>query len=151
MLLTLIGLLLIAVSTVVGVALLVEPPDQDWVWRRHGPPMAGAWGGLLVAFAGLVKLGWRGQTMRRSSDSPFERIASWSPWMRISATGQCCPWTGIPGVIRIKAVPTSTEMIESVLFPFLERAADREFSDRLVIVRSSGVRWIRTGRGGSPG
>ena len=35
--------------------------------------------------------------------------------------------------------------IESLLFPFLHVNAEREFSNRLVIVSSRGVRWIQTG------
>lgn len=49
-----------------------------------------------------------------------------------------------PGVIRIKAHPTTTEMIESVLFPFLKNCRNQDFLNRLVIVRRSGVRWIQT-------
>jgi len=29
--------------------------------------------------------------------------------------------------------------------PFLERSADRDFQNRLVIVKLTGVRWIQTG------
>lgn len=55
------------------------------------------------------------------------------------------PLANHPGVIRIKTDPTTTEMIESVFFPFLRIHADRELSNRLVIVSSRGVRWIQTG------
>lgn len=51
-----------------------------------------------------------------------------------------------PGVIRAKVEPTDTENIESVLFPFLEASAERDFSNRLLIVRRGRARWIRTGR-----
>ena len=54
-----------------------------------------------------------------------------------------------PGVIRIKAAPTTTEVIQSVLLPFLETHASEEFSSRLVIVRLGGARWIRTASEGS--
>ena len=57
------------------------------------------------------------------------------------------PLSGHPGVIRIKADPTTTAMIEGVLLPFLRVHADHEFSNRLVIVSSRGVRWIQTGAG----
>ena len=50
-----------------------------------------------------------------------------------------------PGVIRVKADPTTTEIIESVLCPFLRARTDQKFRDHLVIVGSTRVRWIRTG------
>lgn len=49
-----------------------------------------------------------------------------------------------PGVIRIKAVPTTTDRIQSVLFPFLRTYPERDLSDILVIVGPGGARWIRT-------
>ena len=55
------------------------------------------------------------------------------------------PLTRHPGVIRIKADPTTTDMIEAVLLPFLRVHAGHEFSNRLVIVSSRAVRWIQTG------
>ena len=94
--------------------------------------------------------------MARADDAEILRFAIRENRILVTLDEDFGDWAVLPldrhpGVIRIKAVPTSTEMIESVLFPFIERAADQEFSDRLVIVRSSGVRWIGTGRGGSPG
>jgi len=55
------------------------------------------------------------------------------------------PLSEHPGVVRIKAAPASSARILAVLLPFLEKAADRDFRDHLVIVRPTGVRWIRTG------
>ncbi|MBM4026100.1 MAG: hypothetical protein FJ280_11940 [Planctomycetes bacterium] len=55
------------------------------------------------------------------------------------------PLSEHPGVVRVKAAPATTARILGVLVPFLEKAADRGFRDHLVIVRSTGVRWIRTG------
>lgn len=49
-----------------------------------------------------------------------------------------------PGVIRIKASPTTTRMIQAVLLPFLQAYEGHRFCDRLVIVRSAGIRWIQT-------
>ncbi len=54
------------------------------------------------------------------------------------------PLSAHPGVIRIKASPTTTGNILALLLPFLEKAADRDFRNQLVIVRSAGARWIRT-------
>ncbi|MDM8544391.1 DUF5615 family PIN-like protein [Desulfococcaceae bacterium HSG9] len=48
------------------------------------------------------------------------------------------------GVIRLKVNPTSSSMIKDALFPFLEQNKDREFQNLLVIVKDSGIRWIRT-------
>jgi predicted nuclease of predicted toxin-antitoxin system len=50
-----------------------------------------------------------------------------------------------PGVIRVKADPTTTSEISAVLLPFLEQYADRDFTDHLVIVRRRRIRWIKTG------
>ena len=55
------------------------------------------------------------------------------------------PLSEHPGVVRIKATPATSARILAVLLPFLEKAADRDFRDHLVIVRPAGVRWIRTG------
>lgn len=55
------------------------------------------------------------------------------------------PLADHPGVLRIKANPTTTAMIESVLFSFLRVHAGRQFSNHLVIVSLGGVRWIQTG------
>ena len=49
------------------------------------------------------------------------------------------------GVIRIKAIPTTTTSILVVLLPFLEQHKGRDFTNHPVIVKSSGVRWVHTG------
>lgn len=49
-----------------------------------------------------------------------------------------------PGVIRVKAHPTSTEGILSVLVPFLRSHGERDFSNHLVVIGNAKVRWIRT-------
>jgi hypothetical protein len=54
------------------------------------------------------------------------------------------PLAAHPGVVRIKASPATTKHILAVLVPFLERAADRDFRDHLVIVKGAAARWIRT-------
>lgn len=55
------------------------------------------------------------------------------------------PLSDHPGVVRVKAAPATSARILNVLLPFLEKTADRDFRDHLVIVRPAGVRWIRTG------
>ena len=55
------------------------------------------------------------------------------------------PLSTHPGVIRLKVNPTTSKNVLDILLPFLDKAADRNFRDRLAIVRSTGVRWIRTG------
>jgi len=55
------------------------------------------------------------------------------------------PLSEHPGVVRIKATPATSAAILAGLLPFLEKAAERDFRDHLVIVRPAGVRWIRTG------
>ncbi len=54
------------------------------------------------------------------------------------------PLSTHPGVIRIKADPTTTTCVLANLLPFLLKSADRDFNDHLVIVRPTGVRWVRT-------
>lgn len=49
-----------------------------------------------------------------------------------------------PGVLRLKVNPTTTENTLSLLLPFLGNNAKRDFSNHLVIIRQSGVRWICT-------
>jgi predicted nuclease of predicted toxin-antitoxin system len=55
------------------------------------------------------------------------------------------PLSTHPGVIRVKVNPTTSKNVLDLLIPFLHKAVDRGFRDRLAIVRSTGVRWIRTG------
>ncbi len=93
--------------------------------------------------------------MKRADDAEILQLAIRENRILVTLDEDFGDWAVLPldrhpGVIRLKAVPTSTEMIESVLFPFLEGYGDQEFSDRLVIVRSTGVRWIRTGGEGTP-
>lgn len=49
-----------------------------------------------------------------------------------------------PGVIRVKADPTTTNCVLAALLPFLLKSVDRDSRDQLVIVRASGVRWVQT-------
>ena len=49
-----------------------------------------------------------------------------------------------PGVIRIKVRPTSTQNIRNTLIPFFDRYAERDLRNILVIVKPTGIRWIRT-------
>jgi predicted nuclease of predicted toxin-antitoxin system len=58
-------------------------------------------------------------------------------------------WVVLPlsehyGVIRVKAHPTCTENVAKLLFPLLENHSQADFRNRLVIVSSSCVRWIKT-------
>jgi predicted nuclease of predicted toxin-antitoxin system len=48
-----------------------------------------------------------------------------------------------PGVIRVKAHPTSTNMVLSVLAPFLRIHGERDFCNHLVVLGKARVRWIR--------
>ena len=49
-----------------------------------------------------------------------------------------------PGVIRVKATPTTTAAVLTLLLPLLEAHAQAAFENRLVIVRKNGTRWVRT-------
>lgn len=58
-------------------------------------------------------------------------------------------WVVLPlskhfGVIRVKAHPPTTENVATLLLPFLSSHSQSEFRDRLVILSSNRVRWIRT-------
>jgi predicted nuclease of predicted toxin-antitoxin system len=58
-------------------------------------------------------------------------------------------WSVLPlaihsGVIRLKVNPTTSENTLGLLLPFLANHTDRDFSNHLVIVRHTGIRWIRT-------
>lgn len=54
------------------------------------------------------------------------------------------PLSSHPGVIRLKVNPTTSENTLKLLIPFLERHSGRNFSNCLVIVRKTGIRWITT-------
>jgi predicted nuclease of predicted toxin-antitoxin system len=55
------------------------------------------------------------------------------------------PLSEHPGVVRLKTNPATTASVLGLLLPFLETHSEREFTNRLVIVRNNGVRWVRTG------
>jgi len=54
------------------------------------------------------------------------------------------PLSSHPGVIRLKVNPTTTKNTLNLLLPFLKSHHDKNFSNSLVIVRASGIRWIAT-------
>ncbi len=67
--------------------------------------------------------------MARADDAEVLRFATGETRILVTLDEDFGDWAGLPldrhpGVIRIKALPTSTEMIESVFFPFLEGVAD---------------------------
>jgi predicted nuclease of predicted toxin-antitoxin system len=49
-----------------------------------------------------------------------------------------------PGVIRVKATPTTTSAILALLLPLLRAHPMNAFAGRLVIARKTGTRWVRT-------
>ena len=58
-------------------------------------------------------------------------------------------WSILPlaahsGVIRLKINPTTTESALDLLLPFLSKHSDSDFINHLVIVRQTGIRWIKT-------
>lgn len=58
-------------------------------------------------------------------------------------------WTVLPlshhfGVVRVKANPATSRNVLALVLPFLERAADRDLRNHLVILRPRGARWVRT-------
>ena len=49
-----------------------------------------------------------------------------------------------PGVIRIKASPTTSKNVLDILLPFLRMHSSEQFKDRLVILSQKRVKWIST-------
>ena len=49
-----------------------------------------------------------------------------------------------PGVIRVKANPTTPENILRILIPFLNEKRQAEFEDHLIILSEKKVKWILT-------
>jgi predicted nuclease of predicted toxin-antitoxin system len=87
--------------------------------------------------------------MARADDAEILEVAIRQRRVLVTLDDDFGDWAVLPlahhsGVLRIKADPTTTEMIESILVSFLRVHAGRQFSDRLVIVSSTGVRWIQT-------
>jgi len=52
-----------------------------------------------------------------------------------------------PGVIRVKADPTTPENILGILVPFLKEYGQAKFEDHLVILSGKRVKWILTALG----
>ena len=58
-------------------------------------------------------------------------------------------WSILPlaahsGVIRLKVNPTTSTNTINLLIPFLSGHEKRDFKNHLIIVRQSGIRWIKT-------
>jgi predicted nuclease of predicted toxin-antitoxin system len=49
-----------------------------------------------------------------------------------------------PGVIRLKAHPTTTSNVGKLLLPFLDSHEQMQFQDHLIILSRTGERWVRT-------
>jgi predicted nuclease of predicted toxin-antitoxin system len=49
-----------------------------------------------------------------------------------------------PGVIRVKAHPSTTANVAALLQPFLLRHEQAEFRDHLIIISRTSQRWIKT-------
>lgn len=49
-----------------------------------------------------------------------------------------------PGVIRIKASPTTSKNLLDILLPFLRIHSSQQFRDRLVILSQKRVKWVST-------
>jgi hypothetical protein len=58
-------------------------------------------------------------------------------------------WSILPlaahsGVVRLKVNPTTTTNTLDLLIPFLTGHNERDFKNHLIIVRQTGIRWIKT-------
>jgi predicted nuclease of predicted toxin-antitoxin system len=49
-----------------------------------------------------------------------------------------------PGVIRIKASPTTSKNVLDILLPFLRMHSSEQFKDRLVILSKKRAKWVST-------
>ena len=49
-----------------------------------------------------------------------------------------------PGVIRIKASPTTSKNVLDILLPFLSLHSSEQFKDHLVILSQKRVKWVST-------
>ena len=54
------------------------------------------------------------------------------------------PLSSHPGVLRVKSNPATSDRITDLLLPFLEAHGEREFTNQLIIIRETGIRWIHT-------
>jgi len=54
------------------------------------------------------------------------------------------PLSRHPGVIRLKAAPTTSTKILNLLFPFLQLHTTEQFRDHMVILSEKRAKWILT-------
>lgn len=89
------------------------------------------------------------KAMARSDDLQILEYCQHQNRILITLDEHFGDWTVVklrehPGVIRLKVNPTSSQKIKDLLLPFLGRNSNRDFRNRLAIVRKSGIRWVRT-------
>ena len=87
--------------------------------------------------------------MSTADDAEIMKWANANKRVVITLDDHFGDWSILPlhahsGVIRLKVNPTTTVNTLNLLVPLLNGHSDRNFANHLVIVRSSGVRWIRT-------
>ncbi len=87
--------------------------------------------------------------MARMDDAAILRMATKDDRILITLDEHFGDWTVLPlsqhpGVVRIKAHPTSSAKILEILVPFLNRHSEHNFTNQLVIVSERKVRWINT-------
>jgi len=105
---------------------------------------------LAVAGYDVVRLADVG--MARADDAEVLRRAGRDGRVLVTLDEHFGDWTVLPlsehnGVVRVKADPATTDRVIDVLLAFLARHHDRDLHNTLAIVRSTGIRWIRTGPG----
>jgi len=85
----------------------------------------------------------------RADDSLVLQRALEDKRILVTLDGHFGDWVVLPlsrhfGVIRVKAHPPTVENVANLLLPLLSEHSQDDFRNRLVIVSSSRVRWIRT-------
>ncbi len=88
--------------------------------------------------------------LSRADDGELLRHATGEGRVLITLDEDFGDWAVLPlashcGVVRLKAHPTTSTNILSVLVPFLQRHGEERIADHLVIVSPKRERWIRTG------
>ena len=87
--------------------------------------------------------------MAREDDAGILRKAGEEDRILITLDRHFGDWVVLPlsrhsGVVRVKADPATSDEVMGVFLPFLMEHSDRDFRNYLVIVRKTGVRWIKT-------
>ena len=87
--------------------------------------------------------------LARADDSEIMEFATRKKQLLITLDEHFGDWSVLPldrhhGVIRIKAKPSTSVVIISIIKSFLVQHRESNFTNKLVIVSSKNIRWIST-------